>query len=490
MATSIANLAVLLTAKTDAFGKGMRKAQIDLGAFATGIVSATANVAKYAAGLTAVAAAATAVFVKRSMDAIDSTAKLSDRLGIATEDLLGLRYAADIAGGGADALDDALAKFAKGLGDPSTEFVESLDKLGLSTARLLGQDPAANFKLIADRINDLATQEEKAAVMADLYGKSSGELLTMVKLGSQGLTEMGQELQKLGGMYSRDGAMKVEEFNDSLTRLGVIFGGIINQITIELSPMMTLLIEKFTNASKESGSMGSVVSQAMQSVVNGIDSAIDSIKGFGIELKRVGSIALRTINDIMTIGHLTDKIFGKSWAEEMADSIDRNVGKERVKNQMRPPSTAITDAYNQLQQQASNQARITGILNLLEKQFSQIQARDKARESVKTMLRNGLNNTVAFVQDLSKRAAGMRAISGYGAMAKDWWQGQVKRAQNFMMRGPASEVTGARGTFSGETAGRMQGTYSISLQQLQEAKRQSTLLERIIEGVNGGAVVG
>ncbi len=66
------------------------------------------RMAKVGAVMTVAAAAGLAYMVKRQMDAIDVIAKLSDRLGIATEDLVGLQHAASISGVSTESLNKSL----------------------------------------------------------------------------------------------------------------------------------------------------------------------------------------------------------------------------------------------------------------------------------------------------------------------------------------------------------------------------------------------
>src|SRR5262245_20245859 len=91
MAT-IGSAVVRLSATCAAFSADLGKAQAALkgfGSFASGIGSKVAL---------AFAAIGGTMFLKGQADAIDSTAKLGDRLGIATEQMQALQLAADLAG--------------------------------------------------------------------------------------------------------------------------------------------------------------------------------------------------------------------------------------------------------------------------------------------------------------------------------------------------------------------------------------------------------
>ena len=117
-------------------------------------------------------------------------------------------------------------------------------------------------------------------------------------------------------------------------------------------------------------------------------------------------------------------------------------------------------------------------------------AKQKAMAGDRANVRGMIQGAMTSAQNLMHQASGLNNLVGYASQAKGWWNKQVDSANSIMKKQGASQVTGARGTFSGETAGRMSATYSISVQQLQETKRQSDFLQQIVDGVKGGALVG
>jgi len=136
--------------------------------------------------------APSAIFFASSSTAalVSATAKIADSIGIATEKLGGLRYAADLAGTSNDQLDKNLVKMTKSIG----EMIEgagaggdALSKLGLNTRAFFDLTPDQQFSKIADKINDLSTSAEKATTASDIFGRSGVQLLNTLSLGSEGL---------------------------------------------------------------------------------------------------------------------------------------------------------------------------------------------------------------------------------------------------------------------------------------------------------------
>ena len=159
--------------------------------------------------------------LKRQMETIDATAKLSDRLGVATEKLIGLQHAASITGTDAETLNKSLEIFTRRLGEMtqgSGEAKRGLDMLGLTAEQLIHISPADAFGIAADKIKQLGTQAEKTAAAYFLFGRAGSKMLNMLEVGSEGLRGFQDEVEKLGLTFSRIDAAQVEAANDALTR--------------------------------------------------------------------------------------------------------------------------------------------------------------------------------------------------------------------------------------------------------------------------------
>ena len=107
MAT-IGDIVVKLGLDRTGFSSGIKTATSSLKRFAGGAAK-VAGVGLLAVGAAAGAAAAVIVpNVARAMGSIDNLAKTSDKLGITTENLAGLRHAAELTGAGAGVMDKGL----------------------------------------------------------------------------------------------------------------------------------------------------------------------------------------------------------------------------------------------------------------------------------------------------------------------------------------------------------------------------------------------
>ena len=216
-------LAVNLVARTRTFDKNMKRSSKRINSFHRNANAARSAVMGFAKAMVAVAAAGGAVMlIKNTMQAIDATGKLARRLAITTEELIKLRYAAEITGAGTEALDKALQKMAKSIGDVelgSLDAKYALDALGLDAGILKSKNAAEQFLTVADALKNVKNQTDKLAIAQKLFGRGGAPIVNMLMLERAGLEELGREAEKLGITFSNLDAEKVERANDAMLRV-------------------------------------------------------------------------------------------------------------------------------------------------------------------------------------------------------------------------------------------------------------------------------
>ena len=243
----IKSLVIVMSAKTAAFEKGMKRSQRSMTGFQKTAAATSMAIKSLATSLGLFAAGAAAgSMVRSSFELIDATAKLSDRLNIATEDIIGLRHAAEIMGESAETMDKALEIFVRRLGEirmGSGEAKRGLEALRLSADDLVKVSPAEAFSVIADRMEKMENQADKAATAYFLFGRQGTKLINTLSLGSDGLREMTEETERLGSSFNRLDASRVEEANDTMLRFRKVLTGISQSLTIGIAPAVTFIAE-------------------------------------------------------------------------------------------------------------------------------------------------------------------------------------------------------------------------------------------------------
>lgn len=180
----------------------------------------------------------------------DGVAKTADKLGIGIEQLQEMRYAAERSGVAQSDLDKSLEKMVKNIGlalEGTGAQKDALDAMGLSADSLSKMLPNDALALIADRMQDVETNAEKAAIANDLFGRSGIGMLNMLRGGSAGLKQLAADAQKTGYVLTEEQARQAEVFQDTLLDLQLVGKGLKNTIGAELIPVVTDAMRKIAN---------------------------------------------------------------------------------------------------------------------------------------------------------------------------------------------------------------------------------------------------
>lgn len=277
----IGSLLVRLGMNSAAFDKGLRRSRKNLSGFQRGIAGVSASLKRMAviAG-TALAAVALKRMVRSSMETIDATAKLSDRLGITTQDLQRLQHAAGVYGTTTTELNKSLEIMSRRLGESMAgtgEAIRGLKLLGLTAKELVTAGPAEAFKIVAERTRQLATQAEKAAAAYYLFGRSGAKLVNMLSIGRRGLERYGREMDRIG-VYTRAQAAWVEEANDAMGRLNDRAKVAADTIAIALSPAIVSVTASLERWATASGTTSSTVIATMKGIAKAFAFVGDGIR--------------------------------------------------------------------------------------------------------------------------------------------------------------------------------------------------------------------
>jgi hypothetical protein len=187
---------------------------------------------------------------KGVIDAGDSLAKLSQKTGIAVEDLSKLQYAAGLSGVESEALGKSLNKLAvqitaaaAGAPEASATFAE----LGIGLRNTDGtiKGTAAVLAELADKFSIMPDGPQKAALAVKIFSKAGADMIPLLNGGSAAIKAMGDEVEALGGLMSTQLAKSSEQFNDNLDRLKTSAPAVGISIANALLPALNDLLQKF-----------------------------------------------------------------------------------------------------------------------------------------------------------------------------------------------------------------------------------------------------
>jgi len=252
MAT-IGSMIVNVLANTAGFVNGMKtvrgelsavKAQAAITQSALGALGGVRNVlAGVGVGITG---GAIVRYLTDTADEIDRLVKVSDRLGITTENLRGLEYGAGLAGVSTEELSSALGFMSKQLAEAAHGGGKAKDvikELGLSARQLAQMTPDEALLTFTRALAGVKDETEKVRIAMRVFGNAGQPLLTLLNEGEEAVRGYVQEAKSLGLTYSKEEADKVVAFNDAFEKLKNTLGGFTKDIVIDVSPAALALVK-------------------------------------------------------------------------------------------------------------------------------------------------------------------------------------------------------------------------------------------------------
>ena len=219
--------------------------------------------------------AATAAYLENA----GGLADLSGQLGVSVEFLQELRYAAGLAGVGAEELDGGLEALAKGLGQARAGTGKMAAFLGKVSPALLKQVKGAKsveeaFDLMTTAISAVKDPARRAALATAAFGAAGPQIARVLGEGTEGLAKIRAEFRKTGAGLSGEQVAAADELGDNLDKLKLSLSGVANVLVSRIVPVLGPLVEKFTawiQANRE------IVAVKLEQVISGIADAIASI---------------------------------------------------------------------------------------------------------------------------------------------------------------------------------------------------------------------
>lgn len=208
-----------------------------------------------AAGVGMVVAGATAAFfgIKRVADQTDALADEAARLGITTQQLQELGFAAQMSGSSVEDMGQSLGFLSNNMVQArqgNQELVRWFARIGVTMKDL--QNPAFTATDVLARMADTyqrvgkdgLNSAEMIAASRALMGKSGDRLNQLLRQGSAALRQYAQEARQLGLVLDEQTVKNMGEFNDEFDRTRLILFGNLANALAPLMPMFKGIIER------------------------------------------------------------------------------------------------------------------------------------------------------------------------------------------------------------------------------------------------------
>lgn len=313
-----------------------------------------------------------------SMKTVAATGKLSDRLGVTTEDLIGLQHAARMTMGAdqVDSFNDALGEMQKKIGEISAEDGGQkaiLQSLGLDGKKMAGQGAVENLGQIADAISKVESRAEKLDLVDKIFGGAGAGLLPLLEQGSAAINEYTADAENLGLMFSNVDAEKVNQANQVMTKLGEIIQGTGQQLAIGLAPYITAAAQAFEDLGLQGWDVAGIISAGMKWIGAGVGVVLDVVHTLKIGWKYLQAGATAAIalilDSVATLGegleYLLNLIPGVSvefgtmardMAEEVSELADTHFKEAMDALAAPPPSVGINKFFDDIETNAQRVA--------------------------------------------------------------------------------------------------------------------------------------
>ena len=253
----LGNLVVTLEANMARFTQNMDDAARRTEAGATRM-QAGLNAAKLAIG--ALAGAATvgllANLVKGAIDAADNLRDMSQKTGIAVEELSGLGFAAGQAGGSLEGMVSAAGKLNRSIADAAgggKETGAAFKALGINVNDASGNLKKADVVMaeVADQFAKYRDGPEKAAIALALFGKAGADMIPLLNDGGSAMRENVEYAKKYSGQTT-ELSTAADNFNDTMGKLEIQQRGFANAVAAQVLPVLQQLASAMLGASEES----------------------------------------------------------------------------------------------------------------------------------------------------------------------------------------------------------------------------------------------
>lgn len=209
--------------------------------------------------------------VKSTAEAADHAVKAAQKLGVTTDAIQELGYAATLADVGQESLEIALGKLAKNLDEVAQKgegpAADALRRLGISMTEIKGKSIADDLGIIAEKFKKMPDGVAKTALAMELFGKAGKDMIPLLNEGKEGLAELRREAEEIGVVIDGPTAKAFEKWNDDQRRIHAALDGLRNQAVKALLPVLQDMVQgilSWVKANKE------IIAQGIKGLVQAL----------------------------------------------------------------------------------------------------------------------------------------------------------------------------------------------------------------------------
>ena len=221
-------------------------------------LAAFARRVRVAAAAAVVAAAAAGVAMVRSgLQTVDAQAKLAQSLGTTVASLQTLERAGELAGVSMSGIEQATKDLTRRLSQAAAgtgPAAGALERLGLSATDLIALPLDQRVGAINAAIEAFVPVAERAAVAGQLFGEEGS--IAMSRIDTATLRQATEDVLAFGVVVSEQDADQIERTNDAISRLGLVWRGLSNQLAVAAAPALEAVANAMAAVASRTGPLG------------------------------------------------------------------------------------------------------------------------------------------------------------------------------------------------------------------------------------------
>lgn len=263
---AIANLAVVISARTKKFERGFARANKRLKKFGRSILSVTAGIRRFgslllgAIGIGSIAAFTASII--KSVEALDKIAKTADKLGIVPKELIAFQLAAKKAGIQTRTFNMALQRMIRRVSEAAVgtgEAQAAIKELGLDATVLGRMSPDKQLRALSKAIQRVGWQADRVRQSFKLFDSEGVAMVNLMMAGAKAFDDAAVKIKRFGLDFNRIDLAKIEAFNDAMTDLKLALTGIRHGLAVKLSIPLTLITERLTDLIVKGADFGNIM---------------------------------------------------------------------------------------------------------------------------------------------------------------------------------------------------------------------------------------
>ncbi|ATX65519.1 phage tail tape measure C-terminal domain-containing protein [Roseinatronobacter bogoriensis] len=213
-----------------------------------------------AAAAVAAATAAGVAMIRSGLQTVDAQAKLAASLDTTVASIQVLERAGDLAGVSMGQVEQATIQLTRRLSQAASgtgPAVEALRRLRLSAEALQRLPLDARIATIQEALSQFVPEAERAAIASQLFGDRAA--LVFGRIDSATLRQATQDVRDFGVVVSDQDAAQIERTNDAISRLGLIWRGLSNQLAVAAAPALEAVANAMAAVARTTGPLGMAI---------------------------------------------------------------------------------------------------------------------------------------------------------------------------------------------------------------------------------------